>query len=168
MTFYVEIETDRENDIDYDKYFKLIAEEAMNLEKCPYEAEVNLIITDNEGIREINKEQRDIDAPTDVLSFPFLEYETPGDFTFLENEKKEQMDYFNPETGELMLGDIVISIEKVEEQADKYGHSMVREFSFLLAHSMLHLFGYDHIESKDSACMEQKQELILQNLGIKR
>lgn len=168
MTFCVEIEADRENDIDYEKYFRTVAEEAMNLEKCPYEAEINLIITDNEGIREINKEQRGIDAPTDVLSFPFLEYEKPGDFSFLENQQSEWMDCFHPETGELMLGDIVISIEKVEEQAEKYGHSMVREFSFLLAHSMLHLFGYDHMESADSACMEQKQELILQNLGIKR
>ncbi len=77
-------------------------------------------------------------------------------------------DYFNPETGELLLGDIVISVEKVIEQAQKYGHSRERELAFLVAHSMLHLFGYDHIKESEREKMEKKQEEILKILGIER
>lgn len=131
----------------------------------PYEAEVNLTITDNDGIHEINREYRSIDRPTDVLSFPMLTYETPGDFSFL-NEEKE--DDFNPDTGEAILGDIVISADKVKEQAKAYGHSEEREFAFLIVHSMLHLFGYDHMEPEEAAVMEEKQREILDDLNILR
>ena len=89
-------------------------------ESFPYEAEVNLTLTDNEGIHAINKEYRQIDRPTDVLSFPMLSYETPGDFSFLSDENEDD---FNPDTGEVMLGDIIISVDKVKEQAIEYGHS---------------------------------------------
>ncbi|MCA5011232.1 rRNA maturation RNase YbeY, partial [Clostridioides difficile] len=82
---------------------------------CPYEAEVNVLITDNEDIRQINNEYRNIDNPTDVLSFPMIEYERPSDFEYLEDAAD---DCFHPETGELLLGDIVISIDKVEDQAE--------------------------------------------------
>ena len=78
------------------------------------------------------------------------------------------MEYFNPETGELMLGDIVISKEKVIAQAEEYGHSTQREYAFLIAHSMLHLFGYDHMEEDERAVMEQKQKEILEQLQILR
>ncbi len=77
-------------------------------------------------------------------------------------------DYFNPETGELMLGDIVISVDKVEEQAEKYGHSQTRELAFLVAHSMLHLCGYDHMEDGERAVMEQRQADILETRGYVR
>lgn len=99
-------------------------------EGCPYEAEVNVVLTDNEEIHQVNKEYRNVDAPTDVLSFPMLEYDTPSDF---EHVEEDFADCFNPETGELMLGDIMISVDKVEEQAEKYGHSMTRELAFLVA-----------------------------------
>ena len=102
-----------------------------------------MTLTDNEGIHAINKEYRQIDRPTDVLSFPMLSYETPGDFSFLSDENEDD---FNPDTGEVMLGDIIISVDKVKEQALEYGHSEKREFAFLITHSMLHLFGYDHME----------------------
>ena len=112
----------------------------------------------------MNRQFRGIDRPTDVLSFPMVDYEEPGKFDFLE----EAMEYFNPETGELMLGDIVISKEKVIAQAEEYGHSTQREYAFLIAHSMLHLFGYDHMEEDERAVMEQKQKEILEQLQILR
>ena len=101
----------------------------------PFEAEINLTLTDNDGIHAINKEYRDIDAPTDVLSFPMLSYESAGDFSKLEDDYD---DNFNPDTGEIMLGDIIISVDKVKEQAKSYGHSEKREYAFLILHSMLH------------------------------
>jgi probable rRNA maturation factor len=93
------------------------------------------------------------------------DYDTPGDFDWLEEHGD---DCFHPESGELLLGDIVISVEKVREQAEAYGHSEKRELAFLVAHSMLHLFGYDHMTPEESARMEAKQEAILQSLGITR
>ena len=133
--------------------------------KFPYEAEVNLTLTDNEGIHVINKEFREIDQPTDVLSFPMLNYEKPGDFAFLDDEDSDD---FNPDTGEALLGDIVISIEKVYEQAENYGHSTEREYAFLITHSMLHLFGYDHMEEDEAKVMEAKQKEILEQMNILR
>ena len=130
-----------------------------------YEAEVNVILTDNETIREINRDHRQIDSATDVLSFPMVDYEAPSDFDHVEDAVE---DYFNPETGELMLGDIVISVEKVEEQAEKYGHSQTRELAFLVAHSMLHLCGYDHMEEEERLLMEERQRAILETRGYTR
>jgi len=93
-----------------------------------------------------------------------LYYEIAGNFDFLDNA----MEYFNPETGELMLGDIVISKEKVIGQAEEFGHSIEREYAFLIAHSMLHLFGYDHMEEEERILMEEKQKEILEQLQIMR
>ena len=93
------------------------------------------------------------------------DFETPGDFDALE-ETPEM--YFNPDTGELMLGDIVISVEKVKEQAEKYGHSETRELAFLVAHSMLHLSGYDHMEEEERKEMEAMQSEILERRGYRR
>jgi probable rRNA maturation factor len=126
---------------------------------------VNLTLTDNEGIHEINRMYRQIDAPTDVLSFPMLSYEQAGDFSALEEDYE---DNFNPDTGEIMLGDIVISVDRVREQAAAYGHSERREFAFLIVHSMLHLFGYDHMTPEDAAVMEPKQRQILEEMNISR
>ena len=126
-------------------------------------------MTDNEAIHQINKEFREVDAPTDVLSFPMINYEAPSDFESLEDEfENNTEDYFNPDTGELMLGDIVVSVEKVAEQAEKYGHSEVRELAFLVAHSMMHLFGYDHMTPEEAAIMEGKQTEILNEMNILR
>ena len=91
--------------------------------------------------------------------------ETPGDFSFLEEDSE---DCFDPDPGELLLGDIVISADKVAAQAEEYGHSRRREYAFLIAHSMLHLMGYDHMTPEDAAEMERLQEEILQQLGISR
>ena len=154
---------------DYEAIIKNVIEAALNYEKCPYEAEVNVTLTDNAAIHEINREYREIDRATDVLSFPMIEYETPADFDALEDVMNQfPEDYFNPDTGELMLGDIVISVEKVEEQAEKYGHSKERELAFLTAHGMMHLFGYDHMEEDEAKVMEAKQREVLELLGITR
>lgn len=99
------------------------------------------------------------------MSFPNLDFEQPGVF---EIEESREVDYFDPDTGELILGDIIISVDKVQEQAENYGHSTRREFAFLVAHSMLHLCGYDHMEADEAKVMEAKQEEILNNLGITR
>ena len=152
-------------DVDTEGLANKVIEAAMDYESCPYEAEVNLLLTDNAGIHEINRNHRGIDRPTDVLSFPMLEYERPADFSPME---EDAVDCFNPETGELLLGDIIISTDKVIEQAEKYGHSREREYAFLIAHSMLHLFGYDHEVPQEAAVMEQKQAAILESLNILR
>lgn len=140
---------------------------ALDYVGCPYEAEINLLITDNEQIHEMNRNFRQIDRATDVLSFPMIEYEEPGNFDFLEEDELAE-DCFHPETGELLLGDIVISAEKVLEQAGEYGHSTKREYAFLIAHSMLHLMGYDHMTPEEAAVMEEKQREILEGLEITR
>ena len=165
MTITVEYEAEKRLDLPYEEIINDIVTAALDYEKCPYEAEVNVILTDNASIQEINREQRRIDAPTDVLSFPLVDYESPADFDHVEEAVE---DYFNPETGELMLGDIVISVDKVEEQAEKYGHSQTRELAFLTAHSMLDLCGYDHMEEEERLEMERRQREILDMRGYKR
>jgi len=165
MTFYVENEVNVQFDFDIKKIFEDVANQVLNMEDCPYEAEVNLVITDNSGIREINREFREIDKETDVLSFPAIPFESESDFNIVDEDEES---YFNPDTGELLLGDIMISYEKVLEQAEAYGHSTKREFAFLIAHSMLHLCGYDHMTEQDAKRMEDKQESALQALHITR
>lgn len=164
MTIEFEKEYDKDLGINYEEIADKVINAALDYEECPYEAEVSLTLVDNNKIHDINKEFRDIDRPTDVLSFPMVEYDDAGEFAFLEDED----DCFNPETGELMLGDIIISLDKVEEQAIAYGHSFTREYAFLIAHSMLHLMGYDHMTDDDASIMEAKQRAILDNLNITR
>lgn len=165
MSFVIENECEKEFPFDYEKLAQKVVEYCLDYVKFPYEAEVNLTLTDNEGIHRINKEFREIDRPTDVLSFPMLSYEHPADFSFLERESDDD---FNPDTGEALLGDIVISIDKVYEQSESYGHSVEREFAFLIVHSMLHLFGYDHMEEEEAKEMEEQQRRILNGLQILR
>ena len=165
MTIEIEYEAEKKLDLPYEKIIRDVIEEAMDYEGCPYEAEVSVVLTDNPSIQEINRDYRQIDRPTDVLSFPMVDYERPADFCGLEEQAE---DYFNPETGELMLGDIIVSVDKVEEQAAEYGHSEKRELAFLVAHSMLHLFGYDHMEEEERLVMERKQAEILERRGYRR
>ncbi len=138
-------------------------EKAINrvLLDCRVETECDIAVTftDNEGIREINKNYRGIDSETDVLSFPMLEYEKPGAIF-------ASADDF--EDGKLVLGDIVISVPKALSQAQEYGHSTEREFAFLAAHSALHLLGYDHMTEEDEKVMFDKQEKALSAIGIVR
>ncbi len=152
---------------DPEEQAKAVIEAVLDDLNCPYEAEVSLLITGPEQIRTLNRDFRQTDKETDVLSFPMNDFEVEGDFSFLEDDYAAA-DAFNPESGELILGDIVINIERVLTQAQDYGHSIKREFSFLVAHSVLHLCGFDHMEKQEAERMEQKQSAILNAMGIVR
>ena len=165
MTSYVENETDTVFPFTVKKLADKVMKAVLDKEGCPYESQINLLLTDNVGIRAYNAQFRGMDRETDVLSFPNANFIQPSDFANLENKAA---DYFDPESGELILGDIIISVDKVKEQAQNFGHSVKREFAFLVAHSMLHLCGYDHEEPEDAAIMEAKQEEVLHSLGITR
>lgn len=120
---------------------------------------VNLIITSDEEIREINKEQREIDSATDVLSFPMWNFSEP---CYCDEDMLEEED------GTVILGDIIISADTAVRQAKEFGHSVLRETAFLSVHSVLHLVGYDHIEEDERALMEEKQREIMELLKIFR
>ncbi len=165
MTIEIENETSEEFDFDIRKTLESVIETALELEGCPYEAQVNVLLTDDAGIHAFNRRYRNIDRPTDVLSFPNVEFERPGDFSAAE---RAVSDCFDPDSGELILGDIILSVDKIREQAEAYGHSRKRELAFLTAHSMLHLSGYDHMAEEEAAVMEEKQEAVLRKLGIGR
>ena len=142
-----------------EKTVKDVCERVLESEECDFDAEISVTFTDNEQIRVINNEQRGIDKATDVLSFPMLEFDEDGTAC---------ADY-DTDGDYVILGDIVISMERAREQSEEYGHSFIREVAFLTAHSMLHLLGYDHINSeKEERIMCEKQEAVLQSLGIAR
>lgn len=144
---------------------KDIVEASLEYLECPYECEINVIFTDDAGIQDINREYRNIDSPTDVLSFPMVDYEEPGVFDKVELYPE---DYFNQDTGELMLGDIILNVDRIAKQAKDYGHTRRREIAFLTAHSMLHLAGYDHIDESERKNMEMHQDEILTTKGYTR
>lgn len=137
-----------------------VCEAVMDLEECDFDAEISITFVDNEAIRQINAEHRGIDKATDVLSFPMLEFDENG----IAEEAELDSD------GELvMLGDIVISMERAREQSNEFGHSFRREVAFLTAHSMLHLLGYDHVDDPEGEeIMCRKQEEVLRSLNITR
>ena len=165
MTIFVENETDYIFPFDPIETASLVAGEVLEEENCPYETEINILITDNEGIRVYNREYRNIDRETDVLSFPNVPFELPSDFSVAE---EMEADCFQPDSGELILGDIILSCDRILEQAESFGHSIRREYAFLIAHSMLHLCGYDHMEPDEASVMEEKQNHVLDRLGITR
>ena len=165
MTSYVENETDVSFPFTMQEILEQIMETVLETENCPYETTVNLLLTDRNGIREYNREYRDLDKETDVLSFPNIPFIKAGDFTVVEEDEAA---YFDPDSGELVLGDIILSAEHVAAQAQEYGHSLLREFAFLTAHSMFHLCGYDHMTPQEAAIMERKQEEVLEQLKITR
>ncbi len=162
-----EIQTEEKFDFSYETVAEKVCRQALLQEGFPMDAEIELTVTGPEEIHRINREYRDVDRETDVLSFPNLEYETPGDFSMIEEDGADCMD---PETGCVFVGSIVINADKVREQAEEYGHSTLREYAFLVAHSMMHLCGYDHVDvsPEEAALMEEKQEQVLQALGIGR
>lgn len=125
--------------------------------------EVTLTFTDNEEIHELNKQYRNIDRPTDVLSFALNDDGVDELDIIFEVESEDEID---PISG--MLGDIIISVERAEEQRIEYGHSLEREIGFLFVHGFLHLMGYDHQDDAEEAVMTQKQEAVLQQVGLTR
>jgi probable rRNA maturation factor len=139
-----------------------VARTVLSEEKCPFDAEVSLTLCEDAFIQDVNREYRGIDAPTDVISFPGLEFETPGQFP------ETSPDCMDPDTGRVLLGDILVNTNRVLLQASQYGHSTLREYAFLVCHSMLHLCGYDHIRETDAGLMEEKQRIIMDLLHIPR
>lgn len=166
MNIEVNYESEDKLEIPYEEIIEKVALEAMRYENCPYEAEINILLADNEKIRSLNSQFRYIDNTTDVLSFPMVDFRSGGDFSCLEDELSDM--YFHPGTGDLLLGDIAISVQKVRSQAEAYGHSLERELGFLVAHSMFHLMGYDHVDDREREIMESKQKEVLERLGILR
>ncbi|MCI8464614.1 MAG: rRNA maturation RNase YbeY [Lachnospiraceae bacterium] len=166
MTCEISYEATEPLSIPYEEIIPSVVETALTLEGCPYETEISVTLTSEEEVRRLNREFRGIDKTTDVLSFPMTDFARPADFDFL--EEADASDCFNPETGELLLGDIVLSVEKIKEQATSYGHSLKRELAFLTAHSMLHLMGYDHMEEEERTVMEERQRLLMEALDIPR
>lgn len=166
MTFFVENETDADFGFDASELIRTVCERAFSSEGAPVDAScVNVFITDSEGIRELNASYRGIDSPTDVLSFPGLDFDKPSDFDIPDDRKADCID---PESGELILGDIVLNADRIFSQAKEYGHSVKREMAFLTAHSCLHLCGYDHMTEDEEKVMFSKQEAVLESLGITR
>jgi len=136
--------------------------ETLKQENVPFRCEIAVRLTDDEDIREINRENRNVDAATDVLSFPMLDWydgegDLPGDADT------------DPETGAVFLGDMVISVDRVRQQAEEYGHSFDRECAYLTVHSILHLLGYDHVDNEQrKAVMRAHEEKVLTVLGLTR
>lgn len=124
-----------------------------------------MTLVDTDTIRQVNSQFRQIEKVTDVLSFPMMEYDSPRDFG---GQAFQNSLSLSPDTQEMILGDILLCSEVVKTQAEEYGHSELREFCFLVVHSMLHLFGYDHIQEEDRREMEEEQRKIMERLGINR
>lgn len=136
---------------------------ALELEGVTLRCEVDVLLTNDEGIHAINKEMRDVDRPTDVLSFPEFEF-IPG-----EPPTEADADLCDPATGLLPLGDMVLSMERVRAQAAEFGHSNRRELAYLVTHSVLHLLGYDHLdEGPRKKQMRAREDAIMEELGILR
>ncbi|MBR5537364.1 MAG: rRNA maturation RNase YbeY [Clostridia bacterium] len=144
------------------RLIRLAAKAAFARFDYPFDGQVTVTITDNEGIRAFNKEFRDIDAPTDVLSFPLNDF-------YRGVPDAEMGELVDPVTCTVPLGDMIISVERAKEQAADFGHGLARECAYLTVHSMLHLVGYDHVdEGEEKAAMRAKEEEILAVLGLTR
>lgn len=137
-----------------------VINETLKHEGIKKPCEISMVLTDNESIKKLNKEFRNIDRATDVLSFPMLKGKN-GNIILNEDD-------IDPENGEILLGDIVISVERAIEQAEEFGHSVQREIAYLTVHSMLHLLGYDHETDDDKIIMRNREEEILKNLNLLR
>lgn len=144
------------------KLIRLAAKAAYARFDYPFDGQVTVTITDDEGIRKYNNEFRQIDKATDVLSFPLNDFyrSIPGE---------DMVELMDPITCHVPLGDMIISVERAREQAKEYGHGLARECAYLTVHSMLHLLGYDHVdEAEEKAAMREKEEEILSVLGLSR
>ncbi len=139
---------------------------ALREEEIDFEYEVSVTLVDNEEIRNINKDNRAIDKATDVLSFPCIEYEEGKVFKELYDINSFDASYFDGDA--LVLGDIVLSLDKCQEQSKEYCHSFKRESAYLVIHSVLHLLGYDHMNEDDKKKMRKREEELLEALNIPR
>ena len=137
---------------------------ALKEENVNIPCEISVIFIDNKEIKNINKENRNIDKVTDVLSFPMLEY--PEGSVFKQVYVNHEFEESDMDDGNLVLGDIALSLERAEEQAQEFGHSFLREACYLTVHSVLHLLGYDHMEESDKKIMRQREEEILSGFKL--
>ena len=154
------LESELDAPFPYEAFLRQCITKALELEQVTLPCEINVLITDNEGIHRINLEQRQVDAPTDVLSFPM--------FDIPEGYLPSAL-CSDPDTGLIALGDMCISLERARAQAAEFGHSLEREVSYLTVHSVLHLLGYDHTdEGVRKARMREREETILAELGLTR
>ena len=161
MNHQILLSSDLEGEFPYAALLERAITAALEAEGVAIPCEVDVLITDDEGIHQINLEQRDIERPTDVLSFPM--------FNYLPGQPPADGADADPATGLTPLGDMVISLERARAQAEEYGHSLEREVSYLAVHSVLHLLGYDHMdEGPQKAQMREREEAILGQLGITR
>lgn len=160
----------RQNKIKVDDQLEEIIQRVIDFtlkeEDVDIECEVSVVLVDNEEIKKINGEFRNIEKETDVLSFPMLEY--PPGKVFREVFGEEKFDEIDLDDGSLVLGDMALSLEKVKEQSVEYGHSFNRELAYLTVHSILHLLGYDHMEEREKNLMRQREEYILEKLHFVR
>ena len=162
MNHEILMETEVDGAEPYAALLRRVIPAALEAEGVPFPCEVDVLFTDDAGIQAINREQRDVDRPTDVLSFPMFNL-TPGTPPTLDDVEVD------PGTGLVPLGDMVISWEHVTAQAKEYGHGAEREAAYLAVHSVLHLLGYDHLdEGSMKAQMRAREEAILNGLGITR
>ena len=165
MNIYIDNNDEYRFDFDHELVARQVCEAVLEQERCPFDTCISIMITDDEQIRQINADTRGIDNATDVLSFPGLFFDGPGQF---DEKNLDPADSTDPETGLVMLGDIVLSYDHICDQAEEYGHSVRREYALLIAHSMLHLCGYDHMEEEDALLMRQHERMVMQKLGITR
>ena len=164
---YVDNRQDKfEIDSNFEEILKNAIEFALNEEKVDKKCEVSLVFVDNAQIKEINNETRNIDRATDVLSFPMLDYPNGKVYKDVYTGKEMDKTYFDGE--DLILGDIVLSLERAEEQRMEFNHSFNRECSYLVVHSVLHLLGYDHMEEEEKKVMRAREEDILSKLKLTR
>ncbi|MBU5591022.1 rRNA maturation RNase YbeY [Clostridium sp. MSJ-4] len=164
---YIENEQDKISvDEELIKDIESIVDFALKEEEVLVKYELSILLVDNETIKEINRKHRYIDRETDVLSFPLLDYPKGKVFKNLYSNYEFDKTYLDGE--ELVLGDIVISLEKALEQSVDYGHSFKREVLYLIIHSILHLLGYDHMEDNEKVFMREREEFILGEFNIKR
>ena len=162
MNHEILIETEVDGAEPYAALLRRVIPAALEAEGVPFPCEVDVLFTDDAGIQAINREQRDVDRPTDVLSFPMFNL-TPGTPPTLDDVEAE------PSTGLVSLGDMVPSLVRAEAQGEEYGHGVQREVAYLAVHSVLHLLGYDHMdEGPEKARMREREEAILNRLGITR
>ena len=164
MSLWVSWEIDilPEDQMTWEELFEAVVQQSLREENISLPVEVSLTVTGPEQIQEMNRDFRGIDRVTDVLSFPQVDFFEEDPMEDLVNAER------NPDTDEVCLGDIVICMDRAREQAEEFGHSLRRELGFLTAHSMLHLLGYDHMVPEEEKVMFEKQEIILEAIGLSR
>ena len=153
--------SEMEETFPYEEWLRTCITAALTAEQVELPCEINVLITDDPGIHQINWEQRQVDKPTDVLSFPMFE--------LIAGNPPTSEALLDPATGRLPLGYMVISFERAVAQAEEFGHSVQRELGYLAVHSVLHLLGYDHMdEGEQKAQMRQREEAIMNQVGMPR